>query len=180
MHTVTCIHACMYTCIHACRSYTHWHIQTVHANIHACIHTHMHTCIYRCILAYTCTHANTYRSVMAGIERDLWPFQWHRIDRGCFTRFIRFAAERRLLWPPAKIRQLTIARASMYSLHFRRYGVTITGLLVTVSVSGRSIRHIGRKRDRYIDTCLHQNTFMHACITNILRYIHSPDQSLCS
>jgi hypothetical protein len=58
--------------------------------------------------------------------------QWHRINRGCFTQFIWFAAERHLLWPPAKISQLTIARASTYSSHSRRYCVTITGLLVTI------------------------------------------------
>jgi hypothetical protein len=68
--------------------------------------------------------------------------RWHRIDRGCFTWFIRFAAEKRLLSPPAKISQLTIARASTYYPHSRRYGVTITGLLVTVFPAG----HHGSKR----------------------------------
>jgi hypothetical protein len=57
----------------------------------------------------------------------------------CYSSFIRFAAERRLLWPPAKIRQLTIARASTYSPHSRRYGVTITGLLVTVFPAGQYV-----------------------------------------
>ncbi len=37
---------------------------------------------------------------------------------------------------PAKISQLTIASASTYSLHSRRYGVTITGLLVTIFPAG--------------------------------------------
>jgi hypothetical protein len=81
--------------------------------------------------------------MMAGIEKDHWPWNTRADDTGSivdvFTRFIQFAAERRLLSPPAKISQLTIARESTYSPHSRRYGVTITGLLVTVFPAGHTM-----------------------------------------
>ncbi len=82
-------------------------------------------------------------NLMAGIEKDNWLWNTRANDTGSimegFSWFIRFAAERRLLWPSTKIRQLTIARASTYSPHSRRYGVTITELLVTVFPAGHSL-----------------------------------------
>jgi hypothetical protein len=55
---------------------------------------------------------------MAGIEKDHWPWNTRANDTKSivegFSQFIRFAAERRLLWPPAKITQLTIARVPTY------------------------------------------------------------------
>ncbi len=97
---------------------------------------------------------------MGWIEKDHCPWNTRANDTGsfveCFSQFIEGGAFYRL---PAMISQLTIVRASTYSPHSRRYGVTITGLLVTVFHAGQNWE---QDQDRLcVSLCLSRHVIIH-------------------
>jgi hypothetical protein len=77
---------------------------------------------------------------MARNEKDHWLWNTRANDTGSivesYSWFISSLAVRRLSWSPAKLLNLLpLVRLRTYP-HSRRYGVTITGLLVTIFPAG--------------------------------------------
>jgi hypothetical protein len=62
--------------------------------------------------------------------------QWHRIDRGTLFLVYSISCSEANLWPPARLLNLLPLVRLRTSPHSRRYGVTITGLLVTIYPAG--------------------------------------------
>ena len=77
---------------------------------------------------------------MAGNGKDHWLWNTRADDTGSivegYSLVYSIGGSEAYLWPPARLLNFTIARASTYFSASRRYGVTITGLLVTVYPAG--------------------------------------------
>ncbi len=78
---------------------------------------------------------------MAGNGKDHWLWNTRADDTGSivegYSLVFSIGGSEAYLWPPARLLNFTIARASTYFSASRRYGVTITGLLVTVYPAGQ-------------------------------------------
>jgi hypothetical protein len=101
---------------------------------------------------------------MAGIEKDHWlgipgPMtqdQSWNVTLGLFNQWLRGE-----LWPPARLLNLLPLVRLRTSPHSRHYGVTITGLLVTVFPAGHP--HYGDARAATPSSML-QLTSLHECL----------------